>query len=84
MRSTLHEGCSILSRCDLQASAEHSAEDLGAGRWAHATGEQECIDRPAIFPVRPIRIHGRAEMIQHDAVGARRNDVDFVCQLSAA
>jgi len=51
---------------------------------AHAPGNQERIDRPAIFAVRPIRMHGRAEMIQNDAVGACRNHVDFVCRISAA
>ena len=48
---------------------------------AHAPGNQECIDRPAIFPVRPIRMHGRAEMIRNHAVGASGNDVDLVCRI---
>jgi len=29
-------------------------------------------------------MHRRAEMIPNDAVGACRNDVDFVCRISAA
>ncbi len=51
---------------------------------AHAPGNQKCIDRPAIFPVCPIRMHGRAEMIRNHAAPASRNDLDFVRQISAA
>ena len=45
---------------------------------AHASGNQQCIDRPSIFAVRPIRMHGRAKIIWNHSISAGRNDVDFV------